>query len=482
MLPASLKDGLNQNKKIVSKMKLKIDKMRNINLLLLLAIIFIGNHIFGQSGETKNNPIYLIIVSDDYINSPSLDTFIAFREQDFTVQLVQSTSIGSTKDDFRNYIRNLMPDYVLLVGKYGDFPVHTVPYPKEVESYNYYVASTITGHPNPDIPLGLFFAENETELSNLVNKTISYENNYNSYPKKYYGHAGSNDTLPPWPIQFNEEILNEMYTHYFATESYSFTLATANDSIPNDVWTDINMINSGIRYMIYHGHGNISKWSFGLGTGGLAQLTNTVYPIIFSFACLTGTFSGSVDTIVYNCFAQKITTAEHGAVAFLGAYNTAGKGMNQILEGAINGLFNDTITPRLGNVLLHAYANTNNTNTVNKYYPTVATAERERAGWQFHLFGDPALKIRDYATSVNKINLYKNQIMFYPNPTNGIFNFDLPKEINDFEVKVYNSFGQKIYNSTNNNKIDLTKQNNGIFLIKVKTKGGIFKGKILKVE
>lgn len=86
------------------------------------------------------------------------------------------------------------------------------------------------------------------------------------------------------PIQFNEEILTEMHTKYFGPSGYNFTLATANDNTPNDVWTDINMINSGIRYMIYHGHGNVNKWSFGLGTGGLTQLTNTVYPIIFSFA------------------------------------------------------------------------------------------------------------------------------------------------------------------------------------------------------
>jgi len=366
--------------------------------------LLIVNQIYWQPNETKTKDIYLIIASDDYFNSNTLDTFITFREQDFTVQVIKGTNIGTTKDDYRNYIRSLMPNYVLLVGKYGDFPIHTVTYSVEVESYNYYVASSTTGHPNQDIPLGLFFAENITELENIINKTISYETNFVNYPKEYYGHAGSNEVLPPWPIEFNEEILTEMHTRYFAPKGYNFTLATANDSTPNDVWTDINMINSGIRYMIYHGHGNIMKWSFGLGTGGLTQLTNTIYPIVFSFACLTGTFSGSVDTSTYDCFAQKITTIEHGAVAFFGAYNIAGKGMNQILEGAINGLFNETITPRLGNVLLYAYANINNTNTVNLYYPTVNAVDREKAAWQFHLFGDPALKIRGDGASEQEIS------------------------------------------------------------------------------
>lgn len=341
-----------------------------------------------------NKGTYLIISSDNYYDSSSLNKFILFREQEFNVQVVKGTSIGATKDDYRNYIRNLMPDYVLLVGKYGDFPVHTVPYTKEVESYNYYVASSITGHPNQDIPLGLFFAENETELENIVNKTISFENNFISYPKSYYAHAGSIEALPPWPLEFNEEILTEMNTRYFAPESYTFTLATANDDTPNDAWTDIDQINNGIRYMIYHGHGNVNKWSFGLGAVGVPQLTNTIYPVIFSFSCLTGTFSGNVDMNTHDCFAQKITASEHGAVAFFGAYNEASKGMNLILEGTVNGLFNKNITPRLGDVLLQAYKNTNNCETVDLYYPTVLQVERQRAGWQFHLFGDPALKIR----------------------------------------------------------------------------------------
>jgi hypothetical protein len=340
---------------------------------------------------------YLIITSNDYADSPALESFIALREQDFSVQVVEGTSIGSTKDDFRNYIRSLKPDYVLLVGKYEDFPTHTVPYPKPVESYNYYVAASTTGYPHPDIPLGLFFVEDESQLANIVNKTISYENNFTGYPKEYYGHAGSIEALPPWPIQFNEEILTEMHTHYFAPNGYNFTLTNANDDTPNDYLTDVNMINSGIRYMIYHGHGNINRWSFGLGSIGVQRLSNTVYPIVFSFACLTGTFSGTADDIntFDYCLAEEITSSQYGAVAFFGAYNTSSKGMNLIMEGTINALFNNGVTPRLGDVLLQGFANTDNCATVALYYPTVTTAERERAGWQYHLFGDPALKIRD---------------------------------------------------------------------------------------
>jgi hypothetical protein len=98
------------------------------NLILLFLLMALSSQ--GLKSQDLTKETYLIIVSDDYQNSPSLAAFKIFREQDFIVQLVTGSSIGITKDDYRNYVRELMPDYVLLVGKYGDFPSHMVNYTK----------------------------------------------------------------------------------------------------------------------------------------------------------------------------------------------------------------------------------------------------------------------------------------------------------------------------------------------------------------
>ncbi len=384
---------------------------------ILLIPIFTAAILFAQdlNGKAFEKEVYLIIVADQYQSSPSLSSFVSFRNEDFRVQVVAGSVIGTTADEFRNYVRNLMPAYVLLVGDYGDFPVHIIQYPtKTIESYNYYVASSLTGHPNPDIPLGLFLVESETELSNIVNKTIHTENHISSYPKEYYAHAGSNEPVWPWPVEFNEEILTEMNDKYFQHEGYNFTLATALDETPNDVWTDIGMINSGIKYMIYHGHGLIHKWTFGLGVGGLPQLDNDIYPFIFSFSCSTGTFSGEANGNINDCFAKKIVASEHGAVAFFGAYNVSGRGMNPLLEGLVNGLFNNEVKNRLGDVLIRAFNNTTNPDTVNKYYPVVTELERTRSAWQFHLFGDPAILINTLVGDFNndmRVNMSDFTIM-----------------------------------------------------------------------
>lgn len=377
-----------------------------------------------------------------------------------------------------------MPDYVLLVGKYGDFPVHVINYPDAtIETYNYYVASSLSDHPRPDIPLGLFFAENETELTNIINKTISYEANLSSYPKIYYGHAGSIEALPPWPVvEFNEEILTEMNDRHFGPNGYDFTLATAYDDTPNDRWHNVNMINNGIHFMIYHGHGNINKWSFGMGVPGLQQLNNTIYPVILSFSCLTGTFSGDANGYTETCFAQKMLANEHGAAAFLGSYHKSGRGMNLLLEGIVNGFFSDSINSRLGDAFIYGLANTTNTNTVDKYYPTVTMVERIRTAWQFHLFGDPALLTRtDNATDLVDLIRDNDVLGIYPNPANSVLEIEANSGYYQLEIAIYSLDGQIMLKSKNEPTINISNLKSGFYLVKIKLDKNNYLKKIIKI-
>jgi hypothetical protein len=54
--------------------------------ILILAILLASPGISSQS--KINNPLYLINVSDNYSNSPSLHLFKNFREQKFNVQVI----------------------------------------------------------------------------------------------------------------------------------------------------------------------------------------------------------------------------------------------------------------------------------------------------------------------------------------------------------------------------------------------------------
>lgn len=324
--------------------------------------------------------------------------------------------------------------------------------------------------------MGLFVVENEDELNNIVSKTISTETNISKLPKKYFAHAGSREPLWPWPVEFNEEILTEMNTKYFANAGYQFSMATANDDTPNDALSDVEMINKGIKYLIYHGHGMISKWSFGMGVIGLSYLNNTVYPIVLSFSCLVGTFSGQADDYSGECYATKMMASPNGASAFLGAYNTSGRGQNALLEGLCNGLFNRKFE-RLGDAIIFGFNNTSLPNTVMKYYPVLNEVERTRTAWQFHLFGDPALRIKETTTSAENLN-YNEKIQIYPNPSSGIVNISIPFKYNNDSVAVYDSTGKKVHIGISMHQLDFTNLPNGIYLISVKNGGVLFNEKI----
>lgn len=95
----------------------------------------------------------------------------------------------------------------------------------------------------------------------------------------------------------------------------------------------------------------------------------------------------------------------------------------------------------------------------------------------------------DYITVLPATNIYetnKNEnIEIYPNPGNGMFTINLNLE-NPDDINVYNILGEKILNYpnekiTNQLKLDLTNQENGIYFIQIKT-GSILITKKIAVQ
>ena len=109
----------------------------------------------------------------------------------------------------------------------------------------------------------------------------------------------------------------------------------------------------------------------------------------------------------------------YGAVAFIGAYNTASRGMNALMEGLCSGIFNGG-NERLGDALIYGFSNLELPETVKKYHPVVTEAERARSAWQFHLFGDPALKTGESVstdTEDGNSTSLQTTLSVYPNPS-----------------------------------------------------------------
>ncbi|MCO5251183.1 MAG: C25 family cysteine peptidase [Candidatus Kapabacteria bacterium] len=422
---------------------------------------------------------YLIVTNEKYYNSEILNEFIEYRSVDFKVEKVLNTTIGDISEDFRSYIMKEIPAYVLLVGNYSDFPAKTIPYPKPVESYNYWVAEQVDSLFRITIPIGLFFVENEVELENMVSKTIRFEQNSEEIPQKLYTHSGSIEPLHPWPLDFNDELLNEMYDLFFKNNGFLHRHETSLDETPNDAISDVQAINNGVKYILYHGHGNIQKWTYGMGVQGIEYLVNDEYfPIIFSASCLTGTFTGKIGVMEAECFATKMIASKNGGVAFVGAFNESGRGQNPLLNGFCKAV-NDNANTRLGEALLHAFNSQELPETAIKYYPHVEAPLFNRARLQFHLFGDPALKIH-YSSSSVKNNDLTGSVTISPNPasdyieiSSSSINPTVNRRVDESsDIKIFNTLGECVVtvetrHAVSLQRIDVSHLPVGLYIIKI---------------
>lgn len=62
-----------------------------------------------------------------------------------------------------------------------------------------------------------------------------------------------------------------------------------------------------------------------------------------------------------------------------------------------------------------------------------------------------------------------DEINFFPNPTNGFINIDLPAELNDFEVNIINLIGEQMIVEKSNTNINVSHLNSGIYFLEIKT-------------
>jgi len=65
----------------------------------------------------------------------------------------------------------------------------------------------------------------------------------------------------------------------------------------------------------------------------------------------------------------------------------------------------------------------------------------------------------------NPLSLLK----IFPNPSRGVINIDVPINIGDFEIRVFNASGRLIVTMNNSNRIDLSNKLNGIYYIQLIT-------------
>jgi hypothetical protein len=263
----------------------------------------------------------MLIVTDSN-NRKTLKPFVLMKErQGFDVKLAftQNTSVGSTKTAIKNYIQSeynstTPPTYVILVGDVAQ--IQAWPGQSATTHITDLYYFEYTNDDFPELFYGRFSCEDTTELHNIIEKTLLYEQltmpDYN-YMDTSVLIAGHDNTYGP--THGNGQVnygINEYFnsSNGIVSKSYLYPSSSSADA---QIRADAS---AGAALLNYSAHGNYNGWSDpSFKNNDVANMTNiNKYPVMIGNACLTGTFD-------YNdCFGEVLTNApKKGAVAYIGA-------------------------------------------------------------------------------------------------------------------------------------------------------------------
>jgi hypothetical protein len=248
-------------------------------------------------------------------------------------ELVDVSAIGISSTAIQSYIsayyaaHNLK--YVLLVGDVAQVPTITAQGGASDPSYGYLAGADSYA----EVFVGRFSAANAADVSTQVQRTISYEANPDT-TQNWFGKGvviGSNlgpgdDNEMDWEHERNIKTDLTGFTYTSVAELYDATHPSTADQPGDPTDMDlVNVIQDGIGFMTYTGHGSsTSIGTTNFSNNDISILTNYhMLPFIWSVACVNGDFAQTSGP----CFAEAFLRAQDngqptGAIAtFMSSIN-----------------------------------------------------------------------------------------------------------------------------------------------------------------
>lgn len=297
---------------------------------------------------------YVIITPNDAVFTGWAETIKDFRiKQGISTTIVTTDDLGgNTVSAIEGYIDNAYntwtpaPTAVLLLGDYSssgsNYGVTSYLY-SHPASYPAYASDNrfadVDGDDLPDVILARITANNDAQLSTMINKFMDYETNppsdFNFYDKPvtalgwqtsrwfqicsevvggYFKHVQGkspvrintvyvgNPSSDPWSTAYNTSTV----VNYFGPNGLGYIPATPQElgGFTGGTGTDVeNAINNGSFMLQHRDHGYYAGWGEpDFSTANIDNLTNVnnELPFIFSINCQTGAFHRSTE-----CFAEK---------------------------------------------------------------------------------------------------------------------------------------------------------------------------------
>jgi hypothetical protein len=263
-----------------------------------------------------NTNNYLIITPPEY--EAAMGPFASYKSSmGYNVLMVNTGTTGTTTAAIMNYIQqrynnvSTRPEFILLTGDINMVPEWTgIGSDNPHTDLNYTLLEGSDAF--ADAFIGRFSVSGTAELSNIINKTIYMESSIGALPKKNV-----------WMASTDNHAITEG-THNFVIDSFFTSPPNANIKLytyTNGSTTQqlIDALNANQVFAVYSGHGSTTSWADGppLNQSQVNALTNTYFPFVYSFACLTGQFQNS------ECFGETwIRRAKGGSVYWGSSVNS----------------------------------------------------------------------------------------------------------------------------------------------------------------
>lgn len=266
----------------------------------------------SKPGYEYGPSTYLVIGPDALFDTADFQDFVAWKQQKgYEVVHVTVQEAGTTQTGIQAFIRNAYatwehaPSYILLLGDTNEVPFFVGSGGDNPASDLYYQLSDDLDL-FPDIAVGRFPARTAEDVANMVRKTLFNE-------MGDYGQPVWATTAAFLASEDNWDI--SQGTHDYVIDTYmnaaGFTSLKYYTHLGATTMDVLTAINSNLGIVTYSGHGGETLWADGpvVDADQVRNLINTVYPFVFSFACVTGSFDED------ESFSETWLKVPHGGVA-----------------------------------------------------------------------------------------------------------------------------------------------------------------------
>lgn len=277
--------------------------------------------VYDDHPDLMAYPVHMIVITpENYVST--LQPWLNWKiQKGFDVQVHTTAQAGGNYNAIQSYVQNLYntgvsqgatPTFLILVGDTGQIPGKTSGTATQKVTDLYY--GSVDGDYFPDMFYSRMSAENTTQLTNIVNKILQYEQ-YTMPDPSYL----NNVTLIAgwdsyWTNYVGKPTIQYAMNYYYNT-AHGFS--NVYNYLGNPYTGCYNSLGTGTGFVNYTAHGSETSWSDPSYTiSNVNSLSNTnKYFLAMGNCCLTGNFGHTTA-----CFGEAMIRAENkGAFTYIGS-------------------------------------------------------------------------------------------------------------------------------------------------------------------